>query len=68
MAEEWRITNFFSGEDETPPGNPENEPTQAWIDGWNANMDGESEGQNPYAADCWEYREWLDGWLAASRD
>jgi hypothetical protein len=43
------------------------EPTEAWVEGWECYMyNGLSD--NPYPVDCWEHREWQDGYDAAERD
>jgi hypothetical protein len=45
----------------------EDGPSEAWIQGWEANMHGGLE-VNPFGSSSQEAIDWQDGWDAAERD
>lgn len=72
MAEKWVIHNFITGKDvKIPPTDP-NEPSQAWVDGWNACMewmgDISDKPINPYEQHTLEHHDWQDAWESAERN
>lgn len=63
------ITDMFTGQDrEIPDLITPGEPTQYWINGWNAYHDDQEPEDNPYSEHTFEWREWLDGYEAAEAD
>jgi ribosome modulation factor len=69
MTERWMITNFVTGEDlpvekALPfPG----EPSQAWVGGWNAGMEGDAKAP-PFELSESEAEQWLEGYSCAEDD
>ncbi len=61
-----KIIDLFGNEREMPERNYD-EPSEAWVEGWNAYMY-HGLSVNPYEIGDFEYREWLDGYEAAERD
>lgn len=63
----WLIKNWITGKDVRLPKSEYDEPTQAWIEGWNAAMQGDV--CNPYPNDNQpEHAQWDDGWWSAMAD
>lgn len=62
----WLIKNWITGQDVKLPKSEYDEPTKAWIEGWNAAMQGDV--SNPYYDDEEQSHVWLDGWWAAMED
>jgi len=61
----WKITDLFTGE-EKPVEIFRNEPTQEWIEGWNAGMNGDD--RNPYEPGCVQHGDWQEGHDDAEMD
>ena len=61
-----KITDLF-GEEREIGGDNYDEPSEAWVEGWNCYM---SKGlpDNPYPVDCYQHNEWQDGYDAAEMD
>ena len=57
--------DLFTGDD--VPAYYYNNAPEAWLEGWNASMDG-GLSDNPYDPCITEGREWRDGYDAAERD
>lgn len=64
----WLIKNFITGELAEFPRDEPGEPTQAWVDGWNAGMEEGADARNPHDNYSKEHHDWQDGWSAAMRD
>lgn len=68
MKPKYIIDDMFTGEPrEVPDLFVPGEPTQWWINGWNAGMNGEPT-VNPYPEHTTEWHEWNDGYAAAEED
>ena len=57
---EYKITNWITGEDVTPPKPDPSSPTSEVIEGWNAYMRGDA--VNPYPPATQEHHDWEEGW------
>ena len=68
MSSDWWIRDMFDGKDKKLPPEYPGEPTQAWIDGWNAGMEGSTIDENPYSPMTSEWFDWRYGWEAANYD
>lgn len=67
MTPIYYLRDLFTGDDTPVPVHHFDEPTQAWVDGWNAGMDG-GPTVNPYDSYTAEGSDWQDGHDAAERD
>lgn len=68
-AETWKITDLFTGQEVTPPPiSYSGEPSQAWVDGWNAGMAGEPKTPPPWYSLPSEIADWCDGYEMAEKD
>ena len=61
------LRDLFTGDDVPVPEHHYDEPSEAWIEGWNASMYG-GLPDNPYDPCTTEGHEWQDGYDAAERD
>lgn len=68
MSKSYRIYNFVEAkEQEFHKTVYADEPTEAWIEGWEANMvDGYK--RNPYQEGTTEWCDYEDGWEEAERN
>lgn len=63
------ITDMFTGQQvQAPPASYPGEPTDAWIAGWDAGMQGDPKSPPTWLHLPTEYADWLDGYEAAERD
>ena len=60
-------TDLF-GEDHDISKPSADEPTEAWVRGWNDCMSNYLPQDNPYPVDSYEHNEWQGGYDAAERD
>jgi hypothetical protein len=67
VSETWFIYDFVTRQDKPSPKDDPNEPTEAWVQGWNACMH-DGYGKNPYDESTQEHHDWQEGWEAAERD
>lgn len=65
--EDWKIYDFVDQKDVKLPEQDPNCPTNEWIDGWNAGMDGTT-NINPYDQFSKDWHEWQDGYDSAKID
>lgn len=63
-----KMFNFVSGQFEEIQHQDPNEPSQAWILGWDDFMKYGKTAINPYPQFTDDYREWLDGFDCADID
>ena len=64
------MTNFVTGKNvpaKLVPNSDPNEPSAAWIQGWNDWMDGTAESPPIFYSKA-EAADWLEGYEAAERD
>lgn len=66
MSEQIKCYNFVTKQWEPLP-DPDDGPTQEWVEGWNAYMHN-GLSTNPYPENSCEAWEWQDGWDAARGD
>jgi hypothetical protein len=64
---DWVIKDMFTGEEKPLPKHDPNNPTEAWIEGWNDLMD-EGSNYNPYTEGTLEWHDYEDGYEEAGRD
>lgn len=62
----WVMHDFISGQDIELPAVDPDSPTEAWVQGWDANMHGGSD-INPFDPCTQEAIDWQDGWDCAKR-
>lgn len=64
----WKGWNYITGQWEAFPKRNRNEPTEAWVRGWNEGMQYGKSIANPFTEATLEWHEWQDGWEAAMED
>ena len=67
MTPTYHLRDLFTGEDVPIPDHHYDEPTEAWVEGWNASMYN-GLPDNPYDPHTTEGHDWQDGYDAAERD
>lgn len=68
---DYKITNLYTGQEESLPVRDPSSPTGAWVMGWEDYMHprtGTSVKDNPYDSGTDDWHDYEDGWEEAERD